>query len=63
MKRYPFFCKNHEERRRRKRKEDLGKKKAFAFFPVEIILSFSSLFSFVPQKSAALLRIFMSGCG
>ncbi|WP_286884525.1 hypothetical protein, partial [Aneurinibacillus sp. UBA3580] len=31
------------------------------FFPIEITSSFSSLFSFVPQKQAALLMIFMSG--
>jgi hypothetical protein len=43
------------------RKKELRKKKAFAFFYIEIIVSFSSLFSFVPQKSAALLRIFMPG--
>ncbi|WP_218029577.1 hypothetical protein, partial [Aneurinibacillus danicus] len=32
-----------------------------AFFYIEIIISFSSLFSFVPQKSAALLMIFVDG--
>jgi hypothetical protein len=44
-----------------KRKGDPGKKKAFAFFYIKILSSFPSLFSFMPQKSAALLRIFMSG--
>jgi hypothetical protein len=55
------FCENHEERRRRGREKDLRKKKAFAFFYIKILSSFSSLFSFVPQKSATLLMIFMSG--
>jgi hypothetical protein len=44
-----FFCENHEERGRRGRKKDLRKKKAFAFFHIEIILSFFSLFSFLPM--------------
>uniref|UniRef100_UPI00257BD1B5 hypothetical protein n=1 Tax=Aneurinibacillus sp. UBA3580 TaxID=1946041 RepID=UPI00257BD1B5 len=39
----------------------LRKKKAFAFFPIEILSSFFPLFFFVPQKSAALPSIFMSG--
>jgi len=56
----PFFCENHEERRRG-RKKDLRKKKAFAFSPIEILSSFFPLFFFVPQKSAALLMIFISG--
>ncbi|WP_146808633.1 MULTISPECIES: hypothetical protein [Aneurinibacillus] len=43
------------------RKKDPRKEKAFAFFHIEIILSFSSLDSFVPQKSAALPVIFMLG--
>jgi hypothetical protein len=46
------FCENHEERRKGKRKEDSGKKKAFAFFYIEITLSFSSLFPFIPQKAS-----------
>jgi hypothetical protein len=54
-----FFCENHEERRRG-RKKDLRKKKAVAFFPIKILSSFLSLFSLVPQKSAALPIIFMS---
>jgi len=41
--------------------KDLRKKKAFAFFPIEIIVSFSPLFSFLPQESAALPSIFMPG--
>jgi len=45
------------------RKKELRKKKAFAFFPIEILSSFFPLFSFLPQKSAALLMIFMSGLG
>jgi hypothetical protein len=57
----PFFCENHEERGRRGRKKDLRKKKAFAFFYMKILSSFFPLFSFVPQESAALLCIFMSG--
>jgi len=44
-----------------KRKEEKGRKKVFAFFHIEIIPSFSSLFSFVPQKPAALPSIFLSG--
>ncbi|WP_286885811.1 hypothetical protein, partial [Aneurinibacillus sp. UBA3580] len=53
-----FFCENHEERGRKK---DLRKKKAFAFFYIKIRSPFFPLFSFVPQESAALLCIFMSG--
>jgi hypothetical protein len=50
------FCENHEKRRRGKRKGEPGKKKAFAFFRIAIISSFSPLFSFY-RKS----MIFMSG--
>jgi len=53
-----FFCENHEGRGRKK---DLRKKKAFAFFYMKILSSFFPLFSLVPQKSAALPMIFMSG--
>jgi hypothetical protein len=56
-----FFCENCEERRRKGRKRDLRKKKAFAFFYIKISFSFFLLFSFVPQKSAALPTIFMVG--
>jgi len=55
-----FFCENPEERRRG-RKKDLRKKKAFAFFYIKILSSFFPLFSFIPQKSAVLPIIFMSG--
>jgi hypothetical protein len=41
-------------------KKDLRKKKAFAFFYMKILSSFFPLFSFVPQKSAALPLMFMS---
>jgi hypothetical protein len=42
-------------------KKDPGKKKVFAFFYTKILSSFCSLFSFVPQKSAALPMIFIAG--
>jgi hypothetical protein len=42
-------------------KKDPGEKKAFAFFHIEIIPSFSSLFSFVLLKSAVFPMIFMTG--
>jgi hypothetical protein len=44
-----------------KKKKDLRKKKAFTFFRIEIIVSFFSLFSFVPQKSAILPMVFYVG--
>jgi hypothetical protein len=53
-----FFCENRGKRRRKK---DLRKKKAFAFFYMKILSSFFPLFSFVPLKSAAFPTIFMSG--
>jgi len=56
-----FFCENHEKRRKGKRKEVSGKKKAFAFFHIKTLCSFFPLLSFAPQKSADLPHIFMSG--
>jgi hypothetical protein len=57
-----FFYESHEIKKEGRGEEQRSKKKkAFAFFPIEIILSFSSLFFFVPQKSAALSVIFMAG--
>jgi hypothetical protein len=50
-----------EKKKEGKRREDPGKKKAFAFFYIEIIVSFFSLFSFVLQKAAIPLFIFMAG--
>jgi hypothetical protein len=44
-----FFCENHEERRRG-RKKDLRKKKAFAFFYIKILSSFFPLFSLRTSK-------------
>jgi hypothetical protein len=56
-----FFFENHEKRRKGKRKEDPEKKKAFAFFCIEITVSFSSLFSFVLRALLDHLFIFTAG--
>jgi hypothetical protein len=55
------FLRKSRGKKEGEKEKDPRKKKAVAFFYIEIISSFFPLFSFVPLKSAGLPSIFMSG--